>query len=31
MGGFRAKGGIKLKEKMLKYEKETGKAARLDA
>jgi len=30
MGGFSAKGGIKLKEKMLKYEKETGKNASLD-
>ena len=30
MGGFSAKGGIKLKEKMLKYERETGKNASLD-
>ena len=29
MGGFSAKGGIKLKEKMLKYERQTGKAAKL--
>jgi O-6-methylguanine DNA methyltransferase len=30
MGGFSAKGGIKLKEKMLKYERETKKNASLD-
>ncbi|MDR2191577.1 MAG: MGMT family protein [Endomicrobium sp.] len=29
MGGFSAAGGIKLKEKMLKYEKETMKNAKL--
>jgi len=29
MGGFSAKGGIKLKEKMLSYEKKTGKNAKL--
>jgi O-6-methylguanine DNA methyltransferase len=29
MGGFSAKGGIKLKEKMLEYEKKTGKNASL--
>ncbi|MDR1942021.1 MAG: MGMT family protein [Endomicrobium sp.] len=30
MGGFSAKGGIKLKEKMLKYEKENKKNASFD-
>ena len=30
MGGFSAKGGIKLKEKMLQYEKQTGKNAKLE-